>query len=142
MSEIFFFNEGCELPFFLLPEKIRKWLDLVASDYSCRIGTISFVFCDDSYILDVNRKYLNHDYYTDVITFDYRENDILSGDVFISLDTVQSNALEFSTTFENELNRVMVHSVLHLIGFKDKTDEDAILMRKNEDHCLGLLKTL
>lgn len=142
MGEIFFFNEGCELPSFLLTEKVKKWLDLVASDYSCRIGTISFVFCDDSYILDVNRKYLNHDYYTDVITFDYRENDILSGDVFISLDTVQSNALEFSTTFENELNRVMVHSVLHLIGFKDKTDEDAKLMRNNEDHCLGLLKTL
>ncbi|WP_294140085.1 rRNA maturation RNase YbeY [uncultured Sanguibacteroides sp.] len=142
MSEIFFFNEGCELPPFLLAEKIKKWLDLVASDYSCCIGTISFIFCDDSYILNVNQKYLNHDYYTDVITFDYRENDILSGDVFISLDTVRSNASEFNTTFENELNRVIVHSVLHLIGFKDKTDEDAKLMRKNEDHCLELLKTL
>ena len=106
------------------------------------MGAISFIFCNDDYILDVNRKYLNHDYYTDVITFDYREGKVLSGDVFISLDTVQSNALEFGTTYEEELHRVIVHSVLHLIGFKDKSDNDAQEMRQNENHCLELLKTL
>ena len=92
--------------------------------------------------MNIYWKYLNHDYYTDVITFDYREGKILSGDVFISLDTVQSNALEFNTTYEDELHRVIVHSVLHLIGYKDKTDEDARVMRLNENYCLGLLKTL
>ena len=125
MSEIYFYNEECEFPAFFSEEKVTRWLQLVAADYSLELGTISFIFCNDDYILDVNRKYLNHDYYTDVITFDYREGKILSGDVFISLDTVQSNALEFDATYENELHRVIVHSVLHLIGFKDKSDEDA-----------------
>lgn len=85
---------------------------------------------------------MNHDYYTDVITFDYSERKILSGDVFISLDTVQSNALEFNTTYEDELHRVVVHSVLHLIGFKDKSDAGAKEMRQNENHCLELLKMI
>lgn len=142
MSEIYFYNEECEFPAFFSEEKVTRWLQLVAADYSLELGTISFIFCNDDYILDVNKKYLNHDYYTDVITFDYREGKVLSGDVFISLDTVQSNALEFGATYENELNRVIVHSVLHLIGFKDKSDEDAKEMRQNENHCLELLKTL
>lgn len=142
MSEIYFYNEECEFPAFFSEEKVTRWLQLVAADYSLELGTISFIFCNDDYILDVNRKYLNHDYYTDVITFDYREGKILSGDVFISLDTVQSNALEFDATYENELHRVIVHSVLHLIGFKDKSDEDVKEMRQNENHCLELLKTL
>ena len=142
MSEIFFFNEECEFPAFFSKERVTQWLQLVAEDYSLKLGTISLIFCNDDYILDVNRKYLNHDYYTDVITFDYREGKVLSGDVFISLDTVQSNALEFGTTYEEELHRVIVHSVLHLIGFKDKSDNDAQEMRQNENHCLELLKTL
>ena len=123
-------------------ERVKQWLQAVADDYSFQLGTISFIFCNDDYILDVNRKYLNHDYYTDVITFDYSERKVLSGDVFISLDTVQSNALEFNTTYEDELHRVLVHSVLHLIGFKDKSDTDVKVMRQNENHCLELLKTI
>ena len=142
MDELFFFTEDCEMPSFFSEEKIRKWFRVVASDYSRKIGAISFIFCSDPYILDVNRKYLNHDYYTDVITFDYVEGEILSGDVFISLDTVKSNSEEYHTAYEEELNRVIVHSLLHLIGYKDKTDEDAAEMRSNENHCLELLKTL
>lgn len=142
MSELFFFTEDCELPSFLSEERVGKWLHAVAADYDCEIGTLSFIFCSDPYILTVNRKYLNHDYYTDVITFDYVEKNILSGDIFISLDTVQSNSLLYNTTYEEELHRVIVHSVLHLIGYKDKTDEDAMVMRENENHCLELLKTL
>ena len=126
MSELLFFSEECDIPSFFNEERVKQWLQAVADDY----------------ILDVNRKYLNHDYYTDVITFDYSERKILSGDVFISLDTVQSNALEFNTTYEDELHRVLVHSVLHLIGFKDKSDADAKEMRQNENHCLELLKTI
>lgn len=142
MSELFFFNEECDIPTFFSEERVNQWLRLVANHYSLELGTISFIFCTDSYILDINKKYLNHDYYTDVITFDYREGKTLSGDVFISLDTVRSNALDFNTTFEDELHRVIVHSVLHLMGFKDKSDEESRGMRLNEDHCLELLKTV
>lgn len=142
MSELHFFSEECDIPSFFNEKRVRQWLQAVADDYSFQLGAISFIFCNDYYILDVNRKYLNHDYYTDVITFDYSERKILSGDVFISLDTVQSNALEFNTTYDDELHRVIVHSVLHLMGFKDKLDVDAKEMRQNENHCLELLKTI
>lgn len=143
MEEILFFKEGAaEYPSFFSDKLICKWLSVIASHYNHSLGAINFIFCDDEYILSVNRQYLNHDYYTDVITFDYCEVNVLSGDVFISLDTVKSNAELFQTTFENELNRVICHAVLHLIGFKDKTDLDSKEMRCNENICLELLKTL
>ncbi len=137
-----FYEEGVELPAFFSGKLIEDWLDVIAFHYSRRIGALSFVFCNDDYILDVNRKYLDHDYYTDVITFDYCDGQTLSGDVFISLDTVRSNAVQFGVDFESEFHRVVCHSVLHLIGFKDKTDPDSALMRKNENICLDLLKTV
>lgn len=143
MEEILFYKEGAaEYPSFFSDKLICKWLSVIASHYNYSLGSINFIFCDDEYILSVNRQYLNHDYYTDVITFDYCEVNVLSGDVFISLDTVKSNAELFQTTFENELNRVICHAVLHLIGFKDKTDLDSKEMRCNENICLELLKTL
>lgn len=143
MKEILFYKEGkVEYPSFFSDVQIGKWIEVIASHYEKRLGAINFIFCDDEYILSVNRQYLKHDYYTDVITFDYCDGDILSGDVFISLDTVQSNSAEFGTTYDNEFHRVVCHSVLHLIGFKDKTDPDSIDMRKNENICLDLLKTL
>ncbi len=140
MKEVLFYEEGVELPAFFSGRLIENWLEVIASHYSRKIGALSFIFCHDDYILDVNRKYLNHDYYTDVITFDYCDNQILSGDVFISLDTVRSNAVQFGVDFESEFHRVVCHSVLHLIGFKDKTDPDSVLMRENENICLDLLK--
>lgn len=106
------------------------------------LGELSFIFCNDDYILDVNQKYLEHDYYTDVITFDYSEDDVLSGDIFISVDTVRSNSELFKTDMEEEFNRVLCHSLLHLIGFKDKMPEEEQEMRQNEDKCLNLLKTI
>ena len=142
MKEILFYEEGVELPAFFSGKRIENWLDVIASHYSRKIGALSFIFCNDDYILDINRKYLNHDYYTDVITFDYCDNQTLSGDIFISLDTVRSNAVQFGTNFESEFHRVVCHSVLHLIGFKDKTDPDSVLMRENENNCLDLLKTV
>lgn len=142
MKEVLFYEEGVELPSFFSEIVINKWLDEIASYYSRQLGALSFIFCNDDYIIDVNRKYLNHDYYTDVITFDYCENQTLSGDVFISLDTVRSNAVQFEADFETEFYRVVCHSVLHLIGFKDKTEPDSVLMRKNENICLDLLKTI
>ena len=142
MSEVLFFNEQCSKPSFFSSRKTKKWLEMVAKNYACELGAISFIFCNDDYLLDVNRKYLNHDYYTDIITFDYREGDILSGDIFISLNTVRSNAKEFGVTFKDELHRVIVHGVLHLIGFNDESEEDSLVMRENENKCLELLKTL
>lgn len=143
MEEILFYKEGeADYPSFFSDVKIREWLEVIAAHYSCTLGELSFIFCDDEYILSVNRQYLEHDYYTDVITFDYCQGKLLSGDVFISLDTVQSNAVDFHSGYENEFYRVICHSVLHLIGFKDKTDADSREMRRNEDICLELFKSL
>lgn len=143
MKEILFFKEGkADYPSFFSDVLVCRWLDRIAEYYRKSLGNLSFVFCDDAYIFSVNRQYLKHDYYTDVITFDYCRGNCLSGDVFISLDTVKSNSEKFCTTYENEFHRVICHSVLHLIGFKDKTDSDSMLMRENESICLDLLKTL
>lgn len=142
MKEIFFFPEGVDLPSFFSGNRIQEWLETMGRHYSVRIGTLSFIFCTDEYILDINRRYLSHDYYTDVITFDYSEGALLSGDIFISLDTVRSNADLYNSGFENEFYRVICHAVLHLIGFKDKTEPESIEMRTQENVCLELLKTL
>lgn len=142
MKEVLFYKEGVEYPSFFSDTRIRQWLDMIAVHYSKTIGNISFIFCDDEYILSVNRQYLKHDYYTDVITFDYCQGDLLAGDVFISLGTVKSNAKQYETDYENEFYRVVCHSVLHLIGFKDKTEPDSALMRENENICLDILKRL
>ena len=115
-----------------------KWLRLVAESEIKRICSISVIFCSDNYILDVNQKYLQHDYFTDIITFDYCEGDRLSGDLFISVDSVRENSLEYGTEFKDELNRVIVHGLLHLIGYDDHTEEETALMRKKEDYYLSL----
>lgn len=101
-------------------------------------GNISYFFCTDTYLLDINQKYLNHDTYTDIITFDYVEGKLISGDILISLDRVRENANSFQTGFKNELQRVMAHGLLHLMGYKDKTPEEQALMREKEDFCLTL----
>ena len=116
----------------------NKWLRLVAESEIRRIGQINIIFCSDNYILDVNQQYLQHDYFTDIITFDYCEGDRLSGDLFISVDSVRENSIEYDTEFDDELNRVIVHGVLHLIGYDDHCDEDIEIMRKKEDYYLSL----
>ena len=116
----------------------NKWLRLVAESEIRKIGNLSIIFCSDNYILDVNQKYLQHDYFTDIITFDYGEGDKLSGDLFISVDTVRENAIEYGTEFNDELNRVMVHGVLHLIGYDDHCDEDIKEMRAKENYYLSI----
>jgi rRNA maturation RNase YbeY len=142
MSKPSFHFEGCEAPSFFSDKEIRRWLEQVVSSYSFTIGSLAFIFCHDDYLLNMNRQYLNHDYFTDVITFDYTVGKKISGDIFISTDTVQSNAVEFRTTYEEELHRVIVHGVLHLMGFKDKSEDEALLMRQHEEKALELLKTL
>ncbi|MBV5313036.1 MAG: rRNA maturation RNase YbeY [Prolixibacteraceae bacterium] len=102
-------------------------------------GDISFVFCSDEYLLEVNRKYLQHDYFTDIITFDYVEDTNINGDIFISIDRVKENSLEYSSSFDNELHRILIHGVLHLLGYKDKKKGDKKLMTKKEDFYLKVL---
>ena len=116
----------------------NRWLKEVAEKEGRKIGDINIIFCSDPYLLDVNKKYLGHDYYTDIITFDYCEKNILSGDLFISVDCVRDNASFYGTEFSNELNRVMVHGVLHLIGYDDHTDEDIAVMRSKENTYLEI----
>lgn len=119
------------------------WLKTVAGSESRRIGDVNIIFCSDNYILDVNQKYLSHDYFTDVITFDYCERNILSGDIFISIDSVKENSITYSAaSFEEELNRVMVHGLLHLIGYDDHTDEQKKEMRSKENYYLELREHL
>jgi rRNA maturation RNase YbeY len=106
------------------------------------LGELNFIFCSDDYLLNINKQYLNHNYYTDVITFDYCNQNILSGDIFISLDTVKENSKEYSVSFENELYRVMIHGVLHLLGFDDKSDIDKVQMKNAEDEALLSLQNI
>ena len=116
----------------------NRWLKMVAGSEIRKIGDINVIFCSDNYILDVNMKYLQHDYFTDIITFDYCEGNVLSGDLFISVDSVRENSIEFGTDFEEELHRVIVHGVLHLIGYDDHTDEDKKVMRQKENYYLQM----
>ena len=132
-----YFSEGTDFAF---KEKLsaRKWLRFAAEAESKRIGDINIIFCSDPYILDVNIKYLGHDYFTDIITFDYVEGAVLSGDLFISVDSVRENASFYGTDFPVELRRVMVHGILHLIGYDDYTEEEQKVMRSKEDYYLSL----
>ena len=125
---------------FDLKQKMQnnRWLKMVAGSEMRRIGAVNIIFCSDNYILDVNMRYLQHDYFTDIITFDYCEGDRLNGDLFISVDSVRENAAFYGTEFENELNRVIVHGVLHLIGYDDHTKEDIAQMRAKENYYLSL----
>ena len=134
---VHYFTEDCSFSF---KEKrlTSRWLKLVAGSEVRKLGDISIIFCSDPYILDVNLRYLQHDYYTDIITFDYCEGDTLSGDLFISIDSVRENAELYGTGFADELNRVIVHGVLHLIGYDDHTDEEIAEMRAKENYYLSL----
>ncbi|MDH4472095.1 MAG: rRNA maturation RNase YbeY [Fluviicola sp.] len=119
-------------------EFLFAWFTQVCGLEEKTLGEISVIFCSDEYLLEMNQTHLNHDYYTDIITFDYSIEDEISGDLFISIDRVADNAQEFSSAFTDELNRVCVHGLLHLCGYKDKSPEDEALMRSKEDDMLAL----
>lgn len=123
------------------------WIKAVAASYGKRVGSIAYIFCNDDKILEVNRQYLQHDYYTDIITFDYCDDELMmgkkntiSGDLFISLDTVRSNAEQQGTTYKEELHRVIIHGVLHLCGINDKGPGEREIMEAAENKALALLK--
>lgn len=137
----YFFEDTC---FKFKPKALTKlWLRTVAGSESRKLGDVNIIFCSDNYILDINMKYLQHDYFTDIITFDYCEKNTLSGDLFISVDSVRENALLYGApSFEDELNRVIVHGLLHLIGYDDHSDEQVAVMRQKENYYLELRKSL
>ena len=123
-------------------QKVKKWITTIVNAHNMTVGVISYLFCSDEVELDANRTFLNHDTYTDIITFDYVEGSVVSGDIMISVDRVRENASIFNVPFENELNRVIIHGILHLLGQKDKSEEDAAQMRKREEDALQLWKTM
>ena len=136
-----FYNQ--DTPFaFKYKRLTSKWLKEVAASEAKKLGPVSVIFCSDNYLLDVNIKYLGHDYYTDIITFDYCEGDVLSGDLFISVDSVRENASFYGVEFDTELNRVIVHGLLHLIGYDDHSEEDIAMMRSKENYYLSLRQQL
>lgn len=123
-----------EINFEFFSEKSYKyWISKVIASESKELGEINYIFCDDSYLLKINQDYLNHDTYTDIISFDYSKGNILSGDIFISVERVRDNAQDFGVLFDEELRRVMAHGVLHYCGYKDKTEADQKLMRQKEN---------
>ena len=119
-----------------------RWIHKVAESYGKKIGEIGYMFVNDEKILEVNREYLGHDYYTDIITFDYSEGDTISGDIIISLDTVASNAQEQGTSYDDELHRVIIHGILHLCGINDKGPGEREVMERAENKALDIRKTM
>jgi len=141
-ASIHFFSENVH---FVLKQKkkIRKWIDLTIKSESKITDEINYIFCNDAYLLSLNLKYLQHNTFTDIITFNNAEiPDIIQGDIFISIDRVKENAKQYGVSFVNELNRVIIHGILHLCGYMDKTDEEIKVMRQKEDYYLSLLPGL
>lgn len=116
------------------------WIRAVAATYGKRVGDVNYIFCNDERILEVNREYLQHDYYTDIITFDYTEGDVISGDLFISLDTVKTNSEQFATEYDEELHRTIIHGILHLCGINDKGPGEREIMEAAENRALAMMK--
>ena len=135
---IFYETEGISFPKIKRRETTR-WIKQVIEQFHKKLGNITYIFCSDEEILRINQSYLNHDYYTDIITFDYSESDKLSGDLFISLETVKTNSEKFKTNYIKELHRVMIHGILHLCGYEDNTPEKKKIIRSKEDESLDLL---
>jgi rRNA maturation RNase YbeY len=133
-----FFNQDTELPQIDF-DRISLWINKIITNHNKIEGDITYIFCSDNYILDINQKYLSHDYFTDIITFNYNKDNIISGDIFISVDTVFNNSKIYKQTFETELHRVMIHGILHLLGYDDHTETDIANMRKAENDSLLIL---
>ena len=136
-----FFNEDTS---FQLKERnrIKNWIKEVIVSENFISGKINYIFTSDKYLLEVNKQYLSHDYFTDIITFNYCENSIINGDIYISITSVENNSVHFDVSFINELKRVMIHGILHLLGYNDKSDEEKVVMREKDTYYLDRLKKL
>jgi rRNA maturation RNase YbeY len=137
LSSVQFFN--ADHPFRLLHKNaVKSWISTCALHHGCTVGDVSIIFCSDEYLLEMNKTHLEHDYYTDIITFDYTEGKVLNGELYISVDRVKDNAAQHQHLFRDEMHRVIIHGFLHLMGFKDKNEADEAQMRAKEDFCLNL----
>ncbi len=139
MSSIYFLSEGIKFK----PKKqknLKIWVKGVIESEGRNLSSLVYIFCSDSYLLTLNQGYLNHKTFTDIITFDYSEGDVVDGEIYISVDRIKDNAIKFERDFEEELHRVMIHGVLHILGFKDKSPSEKSVMRKKEEACLSLWK--
>ena len=136
-----FFNKDIK---FTLTDKLllKKWIKEVVSSYGNRVGDINIILCDDPSILEINNQFLGHDYYTDIITFDYTEENVINGELYISIDTVRANAQEYVQSFPDELHRVIIHGILHLCGLDDHCEEDIKEMREAENLSLEKLSVI
>ena len=135
---ISFLTENIKMPV-MDRKKVKDWITAVAATYDGRrVGDLNYIFCNDDRILEVNKEFLGHDYYTDIITFDYSEPGVVSGDMYISLDTVQSNSRKFRTSYDRELMRVIIHGVLHLCGINDKGRGERAVMEAAENRALDM----
>jgi rRNA maturation RNase YbeY len=136
-----FFNEDTN---FQLKERnqLKKWINQVIQNEGFIQGDINFIFTSDEYLLNINKEYLSHNYYTDIVTFNYCEEPNINGDIFISIDTIKNNSTRFSVSFLEELHRVMIHGILHLIRYDDQSDEEKDAMRQKENYYLERLKKL
>ncbi len=130
-------TDGVKMPA-IRRRETTAWIRRVADTYGKRTGDIAYIFCSDDKIIEVNRQYLQHDYYTDIITFDYTEGDVISGDIFISLDTVRSNSEQFGTEYGDELHRTIIHGILHLCGIDDKGPGQREVMEEAENRALAM----
>ncbi|COW47495.1 Probable rRNA maturation factor [Mycobacterium tuberculosis] len=139
LKDIQFFSEDIDFTV-KDKQKIRKWIgETIKAEGFKRVGELSFVFCSDAYLLEINKQYLNHDTLTDILTFDSSEDeDVIAGDIFISVERIRENASKFSVSEKDELNRVIIHGVLHLCGYYDKKKEDKALMTEKEDYYLSI----
>lgn len=140
MNISFFFEEVTKPAF--EEAKVESWIEYIIVKRGFSVGDINYIFCDDEYLLNINKEYLQHDYYTDIITFDYVEDKVVSGDVFISVDRVTENAASFNASEADEFLRVMAHGILHLLGLKDKSEEERENMEKAENNCIEEYKYL
>jgi probable rRNA maturation factor len=140
-GKVSFYNEEIT---FTLPKKtqIKSWIKHVIGKENKSCGLINYIFCNDSFLLELNKTYLKHTTLTDIITFDNTEGEIISGEIYISIERVKENASLYDQSFSDEINRVMIHGILHLLGNKDKSSREKSLMRKKEDDCLSLLNSL
>ena len=139
--ELQFFSEDIEfsLPH---PERIKRWIFSTIKEENFYPGNINFIFTSDKYLLNINKQYLSHNYFTDIITFNYVKESSIHGDIFISIETVKNNSSRFGVTLDDEVHRVMIHGILHLVGYDDQTDEQKAEMRKKENEYLDRLKNL
>jgi len=119
-------------------EVYASWIETIIESENKILGEISYIFCDDDFLHNINMQYLNHDTLTDIISFDYTEGDVISGDIFISVERVEDNAIDFNVSFDEELKRVLAHGILHYCGYKDKSDSEALIMRAKEEEKIKL----